>query len=263
MAHTNVVTRSNLKRGFHYWLTGTLVLLLAGFVQAEGTPDYRLFDELLLQNVRNGFVDYDGFRADPRFPEFIAQLGDADPSLLSNKDERLAFYINAYNALAIQGILDGYSPSGFWSRRKFFRGVEYPVLGEKITLEDLEHKRIRTEGDPRIHFAIVCASLSCPRLSNRAYLPERLDYQLHDAARQFVNDPVRNRFDLENQNAAISMIFKWFSTDFEQAGGSVQRYLARFADDGQVADMLREDGFEMRYLDYDWNLNGHLSTKGK
>jgi hypothetical protein len=238
-----------------------LILMVTSTTHASMAPDYGLFDELLLLNVRNGFVDYAGFRADPRFAVFLDQIAATDPANVKSKNERLAFYINAYNALAIQSILDGYSPSNWWGRRKYFRGVKHPVLGEKITLEDLEHKRILSEGDPRVHFAIVCASLSCPKLSNRAYLPGRIDYQLHDAARAFINDPLRNRFDYSRRTASVSMIFKWFSNDFETAGGSVQRYMARFIDDARSSDSLREDAFKLNYNDYNWNLNGHLGTK--
>jgi hypothetical protein len=226
-------------------------------------PDIDAFDEVLLQNVRNGFVDYDGIAADERFVAFIAAVGNATPNVTDGPDGGLAFYINAYNALAIHGILDGQSPASWWGRQRFFKRQKYLVRNEEISLETLEHERIATLGDARIHFAIVCASLSCPRLSSRAYRPEQLNVQLHEAARRFVNDPTRNRFDVQRRIAFVSMIFDWYADDFAQAGGSLQRYLARFIDDAEVQEILRADGFELRYIDYDWNLNGYYSRAKK
>jgi len=223
------------------------------------TPNIDLLDELLLQNVRNGFVDYDGLAADERFAIVVREFGSATPDIAEASDAGLSFYINAYNVLAIDGILSGYSPDSWWGRRKFFRGENFELLGEEVTLDAIEHDRIAAFGDPRIHFAIVCASISCPRLSSRAYQPDSINVQLHDAARRFINDPSRNRFDAERRIAFVSMIFDWYSEDFEKAAGSVQRYIARFIDDAEVQEALRADEFELRYEDYDWNLNGHYS----
>ncbi len=239
------------------------LLLTMNAAPAATYPDYELFDDLLLQNVRGGFVDYDGLDADPRFPAFIEQIGIAHPALLNSKREQLAFYINSYNALALKGILDGLSPGSRLSRNKFFKRAKFLLLGEEISLYTLEHDRIIPMGDPRIHFAIVCASLSCPRLSSRAYLSGDIDNQLHEAAKLFINDPTRNRFDLERRIAFISMIFEWYEEDFVNAGGSVQQYLARFVNDARVQDALRLDEFELRYETYDWSLNGYFSGKDK
>ena len=228
---------------------------------AANLPDFALYDEILLQNVRNGFVDYDRFATDARFASFIEKLGSANIGPLDTDEERLALYINAYNAFAIQGILNGESPDSWWSRRSFFKGQKYLLNGELIGLETLEHERIIPIGDPRMHFAIVCASLSCPRLSSHAYVGESINLQLHDATKLFINDSTRNRFDLDRRIAFLSKIFEWYADDFEAAGGSTQRYLARFVDDAQVQDALRRDEFEIRYLEYDWNLNGRFSGK--
>jgi len=237
-----------------------LIAALAASVSvAASSPDFAAFDELLLQNVRNGFVNYDGFATDERFGVFIEQLGASSPLVIDGPDNGLAFYINAYNALAIQGILNGQSPDSWWGRQRFFKRQKFRVLGEEISLETLEHERIAGLGDPRMHFAIVCASLSCPRLSSHAYQPDQINVQLHDAAHDFINDPTRNRFDLGRQIAFVSPIFDWYAEDFEQAGGSVQRYLARFVDNAEVQEALRADEFELRYIEYDWNLNGYFS----
>lgn len=249
--------------------TGRLIpatlLLVATLLQAMPATAanhlmmFAAFDELLLQNVRNGFVDYDGLAADPRFAETIGYLATADATVLDGADGGLAFYINAYNALAIQGVLNGLSPSSWWGRQKFFKRQKFRVLGEKVSLATIEHERIIVQGDARIHFALVCASLSCPRLSSRAYQPEQINLQLHDAARRFINDPTRNRFDLDRRIAFVSMIFDWYSADFEKAAGSLQKYLARFVDNAETQEALRSGEFEIRYEEYDWSLNGRYS----
>jgi len=235
------------------------LILNCSIVMAGDVPDYEMLDEVLLLNVRNGFVDYDGINADSRFPEFIRQIGESDPVALRTQENELAFFINAYNTLAIKGILDGHSPVTFWGRYRFFKRQKFLVSGETTSLEDLEQDRIIPLGDPRIHFAIVCASLSCPRLSSRAYEPKTVDLQLRSSAVQFINDPTRNRFDLDRRIAFLSMIFKWYAEDFERAGGTLQQYLARFVTDAEVQDALRLDQFELRYVEYDWHLNGRFS----
>ena len=245
-------------------LTITCLIVIAvhsAGIHAADSPDFESYNEILLQNVRNGFVDYDRIATDARFGSFIEQLGSAEVAPPPTDEERLALYINAYNAFAIQGIINGYFPESWWSRKAFFKGQKYLLGGESISLERLEHERIIPIGDPRIHFAIVCASLSCPRLSGTAYRSGSINIQMHDAARQFINDTTRNRFDLDRRIAFLSKIFEWYADDFEAAGGSTQRYLARFVNDAQVQDALRRDEFEIRYLEYDWNLNGRFSGK--
>lgn len=237
------------------------ILLLAMANASMAAPDYSAFDELLLQNVGNGFVNYAGIEANPQFRRFVQQVGETDAGSLPERSDKLTFYINAYNALAIQGILDGYSPAKLWGRYKFFKSKKYVVLGKEINLFDLERKILIPMGEPRIHFAIVCASMSCPRLSNRAYLPETLEQQLDEGARRFINDISRNHFDLPRGIAYVSKIFDWYREDFEAAAGSVQRYLASYVEDVEVAKALDNDEFDVRFLKYDWNLNGRQGLR--
>jgi len=250
-------------------LLQTALLLVATLLPAAPATaantslPFAAFDDLLLQNVRNGFVDYDGLAADPRLAETISHVATANAAVLDGSDSGLAFYINAYNALAIQGILNGLSPSSWWGRQKFFKRQKFRVLGEQVSLATIEHERISVYGDARIHFALACAALSCPRLSSRAYQPEQINLQLHDAARRFINDPTRNRFDFERRIAFVSTIFEWHLADFEQAAGSLQKYLARFVDNAETQEALRAGEFEIRYEEYDWSLNGRYSRADK
>lgn len=240
-------------------LSAAVVMLAAASsvaIAAQSPPDYLQFDDLLLTTVRNGYVDYDGIAADGRLETFIRQLGTTRPEDLAGEDDRKAFFINAYNAIAIHGILNGQSAGSAWKRRKFFKSMTVTVLGQPMSMEDIEHGELRTMGDPRIHFAIVCASLSCPRLNNRAYFPETLDAQLDQATAQFVNDLTRNRFDNGRRIAYLSAIFDWFAEDFEAVAGSVQKYIASYATDPDTARLLRSGQFKTQTEPYDWGLNG-------
>ena len=215
------------------------------------------FAGLLRDNVSAaGAVNYPGIKADPRLAEYLAYLAAADPDSFATDQQRLAFWINAYNALAIKGILDGLSPDGLFPRLIFFRSTDYTLAGRQINLYDLERDIIIPFNEPRIHFAINCASASCPILGAAPYVADRLEAQLEAATRAFINDPAKNRFDLAANTASISKIFDWFRADFKRAAGSVQKYLASYVADPKAALHLARDGFELRYLDYDWSLNG-------
>ena len=203
-----------------------------------------------------GAVNYPGIKADPRLAEYLDYLAAADPDAFATDQERLAFWINAYNALAIKGILDGLSPDGLFARVIFFRTTDYTLAGRQINLYDLERDIIIPFNEPRIHFAINCASASCPILGAAPYVADQLEPQLEAATRAFINDPAKNRFDLAANTASISKIFDWFQADFERAAGSVQKYLASYVADSEAALHLARDGFEVSYLDYDWSLNG-------
>jgi hypothetical protein len=244
-----------------YPLLRVLLLCLLSLPAMAALPNRDDLDAVLLRNVRNGFVDYDGIRADPAFGRFVTGLASASAADLGDRNTRLAFLINAYNAYAIQGILDGYSPSSVLGRYTFFRRREYGLLGDKTTLQDLEHDQILPLGEPRIHFAIVCASISCPRLANRAYGPAELDTQLETAARAFANDGARNRYDVKRQVAFLSRIFNWYERDFIKAAGSTQKYLAGYVSDPAVKELLARDGFKVKFVDYDWDLNGIYQHK--
>lgn len=231
---------------------GTLLLFGHGFALAQAI-DPAPFDALLRANVKAGEVNYPGFQDAPTFKAYVREL--SKPVQHASRADELAYYINAYNALAIQGILDGLSPSSLLGRARYFKIKEWPLAGRTISLYDLEHKVLRPLGEPRIHFAIICASRSCPFLRSEAYTAARLDPQLDEQTRAFVNDPFRNRFDQATRTAHLSEIFKWFDEDFRGAG-SVQKYIARYVADPEIARDLAADRYRIHWIDYDWGLNG-------
>lgn len=240
------------------WLITILGLL--AFAPALAEPDYALLDAVLLANVRNGYVDYDGIAADPRFDRFITGLAAARDGA-GDRAQDLAFYINAYNAFAIRGILEGHSPATRFGRSRFFRSQRFDLDGERVSLDQIEHERLRPLGDPRTHFAIACAALSCPRLANRAWLPGSIDAQLDEAARRFINDNTRNRFDVAQKRAFLSPAFDSFGADFTANAGSVPAFIARYVEDPAVRAALLEGRLSLTWLPQDWDLNGQLTAK--
>ena len=218
---------------------------------------HRTFSEVLRQHVTDGQVNYPGIAADGRFGDYLRMFNRIDPGRFSAQDDRLAFWINAYNAFAIQGILDGYSPATLWGRYRYFLAREYAVGEGQITLYDLEREILVKEfREPRIHFAIVCASQSCPKLRSEAYEPRMLARQLDDSARGFINDPSKNRFDRATRTAWLSVIFKWFREDFEAQAGSLGAYVAQYVADSEMAREMNDNDYRIQFLDYDWSLNG-------
>ncbi len=232
----------------------TFALLIYANLGWASTDIHDPFNKVLSTSVKNGKVDYKAIKDNPNFSVYIDTL-KMKPNF-DNKNQELAYWINAYNALVIKGILDGGSPSTFFSRQSFFKGDEYELAGMQINLNDLERKVIIPIGEPRIHFAINCASTSCPKLQSNVFEAEILDQQLTEATNTFINDTMRNYFDPATKTAHISKIFDWFEEDFVKHSGSVQKYLAQYVNDETVANDLRAENYKIKYLKYDWSLNG-------
>lgn len=228
---------------------------------APGEFSHQPFDQVLQAHVRDGVVDYPAILDDRRFAQYLDHLDRVDPNRLP-KDERLALWINAYNAYAIKGILDGYSPGTWAGRYRYFIGRTYRAGGVSINLYDLERDILIAQfHEPRMHFAIVCASASCPKLQPWAYDRTPLEQQLEQVTRGFINDPSRNRFDRDNRVAYLSKIFDWFTDDFSTQAGSVLRFVAGYIDDEKLAHDLTDNTYRIEYLDYDWSLNGPVPQR--
>lgn len=224
---------------------------------APDLVSHQAWDRIVQAHVHDGQVDYPAIQADEKLDGYLNDLNRVDPSRLPRRQDQLAFWINAYNAFAVKGILDHYSPMTLWGRYRYFIGRDYQVGGAIINLYDLERQVLIAQfHEPLMHFAIVCASTSCPKLQSRAYQPDQLDRQLDHAAREFINDSTRNRFDRKQKVASLSMIFHWFEKDFADADGSVLAYIARYVDDLELAKELAQPGYRIEYLEYDWSLNG-------
>lgn len=250
---------------------------LSGYASAQiGSaffPTYAAFenaiDDLLGRYVNEeGYVDYQAWSEDTSDVTLINALvetfADFDPedhdAFFDSQDAALAHYINAYNILAIHEVLQRYPVDTirptvlFIPERSFFTEQRYQLGDENYSLDELENEIIRADfNEPRIHFAINCASFSCPKLRPEAYVPERLDTQLNEQARQFISDSERNQFEVDTNTARVSKIFDWFAADFADAGG-VAEYLVQFAE-GDARDVLSSDDVRIEYMPYDWELN--------
>jgi len=233
------------------------LLILNQNLNAEtATPvfSHKSFADVVAQHVNEGLVDYPSISRDKNYHLYLSALEPDTP--LPSPSAALAYWINAYNALAIKGILDGRSPESFFGKIGYFYNAEYKVNGRTINLYDLEHGIIIPLGEPRIHFALNCASVSCPALSNKPYLADTLEQQLENAAATFINDNSRNRFDYDTKTAYLSEIFDWFEQDFAKHSGSVQNFLALYVTDNRISNALANNEFTIEYLEYDWSLNG-------
>lgn len=233
------------------------LLLAATPAPAVLTPDYELLDGALLRNVRNGVVDYAGLREDPAFGQFLDQLAVADDPGPEQREERLALLINAYNALTLASVLDGQSMGTARQRRAFQRKPQ-PLMRGEISLAELQ-ARLSGAEEPRAAFALACAAVACPRLASRAYRPELLEQQLDAAARRFINDGTRNRFDAEYRTAFLALLWQEQAARYAGTDGTPADFLAGYVDEQELAASLRAGGWDFRYPPPDWLLNGYLA----
>ena len=212
------------------------VLLAVAPVRAALDQSHQHWTAQLRRFVHGGEVDYAGWKNNQaQLDEYLRELVRVNKEEFDSfsREQKLAFWINAYNAYTVRLILDHYPVSSIRSIGLLpgaaFRKAFIPSLGEELTLNEIED-RLRKLGEPRIHFAIVCASKSCPELRIEAYRADVLDQQLDAAARGFLRDSAKNRWDPPSRTLKLSSIFKWHGEDFERAAGSVQVYVERYVD---------------------------------
>jgi hypothetical protein len=232
-----------------------LVILPASTWSAE---DHHIFSELLTKYNQEGQVDYAGLkRQETLLDTYLEGLAKIDPDSLP-RNERFAFYVNAYNAWTIKLILSGYP--GVESIKNLGSLFQSPwkkkivKLGGTITtLDHIEHDILRPEfKDPRVHFAINCASKGCPPLYQEPFTGSQLDIQLDGVTQSFLDNPEFNR--LEGNTLYVSSIFKWFSEDFND---DIIGFFDQYASDELKNKIIeRRSSLKIKYLDYDWSLNG-------
>lgn len=261
----------------------TLLLIFFSQAKAATLPafdhEHSLWSHLLKTNitlVRGGQVsklDYAAIKKDDKtLKAYLNTLSAVTPTEFShwNKNQRMAFLINAYNAFTVELILTQYPKlksirdlgslfSSPWNK-KFI-----PLLGKVVTLDDIEHKMLRKPGsynDPRIHFAVNCASIGCPPLREEAFVANKLDAQLNEQTTRFLSDKTRNRFHQKEQALHVSKIFDWYGSDFEKGHlgiQSLEQFFAKHAklltDDKSAQNLIRKQEVDIEFLDYDWGLN--------
>jgi hypothetical protein len=240
---------------------GGTVLLLAGLLLAPSAvqaQDWTLYDELLAahvapverEGVRYNGVDYAAWARDPRYPRLLAQIESHPLESLQSEADKLAFYINVYNVYAIRMVIDNLPLESIRDAGSLFSPVwKKPVgsiAGEAVTLDEIEHRILRPMGEARIHFAIVCASLSCPDLRREAFRPAALEMQLQEQTQDFLDNASKG-LQLDGTRVQVSQIFDWFEDDFDSAGG-VEAFVRRYRD---LPDQIRLRAD----IPYNWNLN--------
>ena len=234
---------------------------LAPQAQSPATPfdhSHSAWAEVLEAHVKDGRVDYAALKKDPsNLNTYLADLESVSKEAFDewSKRKKLAFWVNAYNAYTVKLIVDNYPVKSIKDLGGFFSSVFNKkfiplrrLFGGVVSLNTIEHKTLRAKfKEPRIHFALVCASRGCPPLRSEAFRADDLDAQLDGQAKIFLSNPAHNRFDAKTGTLHLSKIFRWFEEDFEKTAGSVPKFLSQYLD-------LPED-VRIKYLPYDWSLN--------
>ncbi len=265
-----------------------IVFAAAGEPASAQTIDHAAFDTVLTLYVQDGRVDYAALKTGRAvLDRYLSQVAavtaeqfDAWP-----EQEQIAYLVNAYNAYVLETVIDHYpiKGSGFFKKltspKRFalpsnsirqidgvFDGIPHQVAGKEMTLDDIEHGTLRANyNEPRVHFALVCAALSCAPSREEAYRPDRLDEQLDEQGRIFLNDPRLNRFEVDRGQVHLSKIFDWFGDDFRQFAtdsgyrgdekvNGVLTFVSGYLLD-RVATFLEAGEYKVHFLDYDWTLN--------
>jgi hypothetical protein len=244
-----------------------IVMGLCLAAEASGF-DQSKFDQILKTYVDDrGLVDYNGIAKDPAFRAYMESLETVQPETMSH-DGQLAFWINAYNAVTIDKVIkwkpeksvrETFVP-GVWTSTKFFTTRDNIVAGKRVSQDDIENDILRKQfKDPRIHFAIVCASSSCPPLPRFAYTAENVQTKLQEETRKYLNSSRGTRIDSADNTLYLSKLFDWYKGDFESKSGSVLNFIKPYLDEKTLAFL--NGGPKIAYLDYDWALNAQAPLK--
>ena len=265
-----------------------IALLAAPFANALAQFDHshKAWDALLKKNIvvvqggKTSQARYAGFKQEEAalktYTESVSKVTEAEFKAFS-KTQQMAFLINAYNALTVQLILTKYPDlksikdlggafSSPW-KQKFFK-----LMGNDSTLDQIEHEMLRKKGvydEPRVHYAVNCASIGCPALREEAFTADKLDAQLEEQARRCLSDRSRNRYNAQNESLEVSKIFDWFKEDWQSGYKGIGKdqsavtsreqffgkYAALLSDQPDQQKLISAGKVSIRFLDYDWNLN--------
>ena len=223
-----------------------LFLSVSSFAQ---NFDYKSYNKFLGDYVsEKGNVNYAKIKTNKsELDAIIKQFEKKQPNDQWSHNEKLAYYINAYNMYTLKIVTDNYPIKSIKDIPNVWDKKFIPSGKEKISLGDIEHKILRKMNEPRIHFAINCASFSCPNLLNEAYLPQTLDKQLEIVSKSFINDKTKNN--ITTSEIKISEIFNWFSGDFKTKKTSVIDFINKYS------AIKIDKKAKVKYLEYNWSLN--------
>ncbi len=255
---------------------GTKVTVGAKVPAAQQVPidqiNHAAWDTLLRKYCdERGYVNYRAWHNSPadlqQLGQYLAHLSQANPTLPASKESQFAFWINAYNGLTLQGILREYPTTSIKNHQSIAFGYKIwddlllTVGGKPYSLNHIEHQILRKMGDPRIHFAIVCASIGCPPLLNGAYTAENLDAQLTFNTKRFFADPTKFAATPQGE-LKISKILSWIADDFGPNQATQLRTIAPYLPTEAAQSLANSGPARVSYLSYDWGLNDQATLPG-
>lgn len=223
------------------------------FSLASEKPDHNLWDRYLGKYVsETGTVNYKSMKIQmDTLDAYLLQIRDKSPQSDWTQDEKMAYFINAYNAYTIKFILSKYPVESVkdisFSGKDMWTFKMANIGGTNYTLNQLENDFLRKMGDPRIHFAINCGAVSCPKLSNKAYVADKLNTQLSQATKTFLSDVNKNK--ITEKKIQISELFNWYAADFTLDGKTLIDFLNKYS------GVTILETAKIEYLPYDWSLN--------
>lgn len=211
--------------------------------------DHSLWNALLKKYVSaSGKVNYKGFINDKvALQSYLDLLSEKIPANDWSKNAKLAYWINVYNAFTVKLIVDNYPLKSINDINNPWKTKFFSLQGKKYSLEEVENDILRKMNEPRIHFAINCASFSCPNLLNQAYTSSKLESQLQTVTKSFINDTTKNK--ITSNEIKISEIFNWYAADFKTSNTSIIDYLNKFS------TIKIDDNAKVSFMNYDWSLN--------
>ena len=270
-------------------------LCFAGNIMAQIEQDltpfdqnHTIFNKLLQENVKDAKVNYQGFIDSAEFTNYLKTLNNITPDDFKTwtGSQKIAFWINSYNAFTIKAIIDHYPIQRSFTLVGIFyapknsilqipgvwKKLQFQAVGQNVTLDHIEHGILRKEfNEPRIHAAINCASISCPDLRNEAYIADKIDKQLDDSSRNFVNSKTKGvLIDKNKSKINVSKIFKWFGDDFfsnyhkqefndksDKQNGTLG-FIYKYINEDKKKYVL-SGKYKLKYMSYDWGLNEAVS----
>lgn len=233
--------------------TITIIAISLFFLTSANAQDLNSYftstDSFLKEHVKNGGVNYKAIKNNPDALASLLDNAKAISVTTSDAKNYQAFWINTYNLLVINGIVNNYPLKSPLDVAGFFDKKKHEVGGENITLNDIENKLLRANfsKDPRFHFVLVCAGLGCPPIIANAYKPSTLNSQLNTQTKKALNDD--NFIRVNKNKVKVSQIFEWYTGDFEQNGSDLVDFINTYRTE------KLPDNSKVSYYPYDWTLN--------
>jgi hypothetical protein len=237
----------------------------ADLKKAGGTVSHELWGKVLARRLgEKGLFDYQGLKKDKDglkdLDAYLDMLGAVDPDRLKSKEEKLAFWINCYNAAAVAGVIKFYPIKSIKDVKDFWHRITVHVGDKEYSLGDIENSILRGFGEPRIHWALVRASKGCARLLDQPYGAEKLDEQLTNREKKYLTGRKQVYIDKEKKLLMLSSLFFWYGEDFIKAAGTKLDYVRKYLSEEDL-EFLEDNPVGTAYIKYDWSLNEQEQEK--